>query len=78
MLALTLKDYFMSGIKEMIGFTFWVNNTKREPMEALLNGHNGYSRERTTIMHDLEKENINNLLKRTTQKIGDAQLNHYN
>jgi|AntRauTorckE5430_2_1112549.scaffolds.fasta_scaffold20045_3 phosphodiesterase/alkaline phosphatase D-like protein len=68
----------MSGIKGMIGFTFWVNNTKKEPIEALLNGHNGYSKERTTIMHDLEKENINNLLKRTAQKIGDAQLNHYN
>ncbi|WP_282781647.1 hypothetical protein [Phaeodactylibacter xiamenensis] len=68
----------MSGIREMIGFAFWVNNTKREPMEALLNGHNGYSKERTTIMHDLEKENIRNILKRTTEKIGDSQVNHYN
>ncbi|MEQ8707288.1 MAG: hypothetical protein RIC19_25370 [Phaeodactylibacter sp.] len=68
----------MSGIREMIGFTFWVNNTKRKPMEALLNGHNGYSKERTTIMHDLEEEYIRNTLKRTVQKIGDSRLNHYN
>lgn len=68
----------MSGIREMIGFSFWVNNSNREPMEALLNGHNGFSKERITIMHDLEKETINNLLKRTAQKIADPQLNHYN
>ena len=69
----------MSGIKGVIGFTFWVDNTNNKPIEALLNGHNGYSVERTTIMHDLEKENIsNNVLKRTAPKIGEALLNHYN
>ncbi|NRA50648.1 MAG: hypothetical protein HRU12_16060 [Phaeodactylibacter sp.] len=68
----------MSGIKEMIGFAFWVNNSKRKPMKALLNGHNGYSKERTTIMHDLEEENIKQSLKRTARKIGDSRLNGYN
>jgi phosphodiesterase/alkaline phosphatase D-like protein len=68
----------MSGIREMIGFAFWVNNTKSKPMEALLNGHNGYSEERTAIMHDLEKENIRNILKRNAEKIGESQVNHYN
>lgn len=68
----------MSGIKEMLGFAFWVNNQKRQPMEALLNGHRGRSKERSAIMQDLEEENIARTLKRHVEKIGESQLNHYN
>lgn len=61
----------MSGIREMIGFVFWVNNIWKELMEVLFNGYNGYFKERIIIMYDFEEENIRNILKRMVEKIGD-------
>lgn len=62
----------MSGIREVLGFTFWVNNGKPAPIQALLNGHAGYSKERTAIMHDLEEERKSTKLKSGRQKLGSS------
>ncbi|TXB62689.1 hypothetical protein [Phaeodactylibacter luteus] len=65
----------MSGIREVLGFAFWVDNGKPAPIQALLNGHAGYSKERTAIMHDLEEERKSAKSKNGRKKLGGTAPN---
>ena len=46
----------MSGIRDILGFHFWVNNAKRMPMEALLGNKKSVPRDRMAILRELEEE----------------------
>jgi hypothetical protein len=48
----------MSGIRGLLGFHFWVDNSNRAPIEAMLEGHSRISEERHAIMRDLEEEKL--------------------
>lgn len=47
----------MNGIRGLIGFQFWVDNSKSAPLEAMLQGRSRISEERRKIMRELENEN---------------------
>ncbi|MCO6480631.1 MAG: hypothetical protein J5I94_28575 [Phaeodactylibacter sp.] len=46
----------MSGIREILGFNFWVDNAKRIPMEALLGDKKSVPKDRMAILRELEEE----------------------
>lgn len=46
----------MSGIRELLGFQFWVDNAKRAPIEALLAEKKKVPKERAAILRELEEE----------------------
>lgn len=46
----------MSGIRELLGFHFWVDNAKRAPLEALLHNKKNLPKDRAAILKELEKE----------------------
>lgn len=52
----TNKKHSMSGIREILGFHFWVDNAKRLPLEALLGDKKSVPKERMAIMRELEEE----------------------
>lgn len=45
-----------SGIRELLGFQFWVDNAKRRPLEALLQQKIDVPRDRAAILRELEEE----------------------
>lgn len=46
----------MSGIREILGFHFWVDNAKRIPLEALLGDKKSVPKDRMAILRELEEE----------------------
>lgn len=46
----------MSGIREILGFHFWVDNAKRLPLEALLGDKKSVPKGRAAILRELEEE----------------------
>ncbi|HKK78127.1 MAG TPA: hypothetical protein VJ933_00805 [Phaeodactylibacter sp.] len=46
----------MNGIRGLLGFHYWVDNSKSAPIEAMLHGRSRLSKERREIMRELEKE----------------------
>ena len=46
----------MSGIREILGFHFWVDNAKRIPLEALLGDKKSVPKDRVAILRELEEE----------------------
>ena len=46
----------MSGIRDILGFHFWMNNAKRMPMEALLGNKKSVPKDRMAILRELEEE----------------------
>lgn len=55
-----IKSIVMNGIRGLLGFHYWVDNSKSAPIEAMLQGHSRISKERREIMRDLEKEKHKN------------------
>jgi len=49
----------MNGIRGLLGFHYWVDNSKSAPIEAMLQGRSRISKEHREIMRDLEKEKNN-------------------
>lgn len=49
----------MNGIRGLLGFHYWVDNSKSAPIEAMLQGRSRISKEHREIMRDLEKEKHN-------------------
>ncbi|NBC08008.1 MAG: hypothetical protein GVY26_12515 [Bacteroidetes bacterium] len=50
----------MNGIRGLLGFHYWVDNSKSAPIEAMLQGRSRISEERREIMRDLEREQYKN------------------
>jgi hypothetical protein len=61
----------MNGIRGLLGFHFWMDNSKSAPLEALLHGRSRISDERREIMRELEKEKNLNGNKNGIRKLGN-------
>jgi len=46
----------MSGIKDLHGLLFWLDNTKRSSLEQVLANSRMLPKEKASIMRDLEEE----------------------
>lgn len=62
----------MSCIKEIVGFTFWMDNAKRAPIETLLEGRALPPSDRQAIFRSLDVE----ALPRTDQKKTATKFGH--
>lgn len=67
------KPFFMGGIKDLLGFHFWLDNEKRGALESLLANQRQIPKDRQSIIRDLAFE-VAGLNKSDLKKLGNNKV----